>query len=69
MRRLRDRDELYDLVADPGEQVNLIDSPEHQSIRLDLAGRLTDWFLATGDVVPRDKDPRIGGARSARPAD
>ncbi|MCY3694382.1 MAG: sulfatase-like hydrolase/transferase [Chloroflexi bacterium] len=69
VRRLRDRDELYDLVADPGEQVNLIDSPDHQSVRLELAGRLTDWFLATGDVVPRDKDPRIGGARSARPAD
>lgn len=58
VRRLRDRDELYDLNCDSGEQTNLIDSPDHQAIRLHLTELLTDWFLATGDVVPRDKDLR-----------
>ncbi len=68
VRRLRDRDELYDLVSDPGEQVNLIDSPAHQDLRAELTDRLLNWLLSTSDVVPWDKDSRIGGARSALPA-
>ncbi|MDO5535696.1 MAG: sulfatase-like hydrolase/transferase [Propionibacteriaceae bacterium] len=37
-------DELYDLVADPGERTNLVDDPAHRGRRDELAAALADWF-------------------------
>ncbi|MER5753487.1 sulfatase-like hydrolase/transferase [Streptomyces sp. NPDC002088] len=48
--------ELYDLVADPGEDRNLADTPEHLTVRTDLAARLDAWFA---EYV----DPSLDGAR------
>ncbi|HEX7186190.1 MAG TPA: sulfatase-like hydrolase/transferase [Thermoanaerobaculia bacterium] len=53
--------ELYDLAADPGEEKNLIDTPEAQTIRKDLEARLRAWMETTAD-------PAAGWAtRSAAP--
>ena len=53
-----DCDELYDRVRDPAELVNLADDPAHQSLRHELRERLLRWLLDTGDVLPRETDPR-----------
>ena len=37
-------DELYDVAADPGETVNLIDAPEHAEVAMSLAARIDDYF-------------------------
>jgi uncharacterized sulfatase len=42
-------DEFYDLQTDPGELHNLINSPEHASIRNDLHDRLIAWMAETRD--------------------
>lgn len=36
--------ELYDLVADPGEAINLVDEPSSATLRDALRRQLTDWF-------------------------
>ena len=54
-----DRDELYDLVADPTELVNVIDEEQHRDALADMRLRLADWSINTEDArpVPRP-DPR-----------
>lgn len=42
-------DELYDLETDPGEMINLIDSPDHAEIRDRLHDRILDWMNDTRD--------------------
>ncbi|MEN9402793.1 MAG: hypothetical protein RL091_1496 [Verrucomicrobiota bacterium] len=44
-------EELYDLVADPHEIVNLINSPkpEHQAVLKRLRGELETWIVETND--------------------
>lgn len=42
-------DELYDLQNDPGEIVNLIDDPQHESIRNSLHSALLDHMNETRD--------------------
>ena len=37
-------DELYDMVHDPGERVNLIDRPDCADVQADLDARLMDFF-------------------------
>ena len=44
-------DELYDLQTDPGEMNNLINSPEHASIRNDLHDRLLSWMNTSRDPL------------------
>lgn len=58
VRRLYERDELYDLQADPGEQRNVIDEPDYRARRDELADRLLTWYQETCDVVPPDPDRR-----------
>ncbi|MBL6766337.1 MAG: sulfatase-like hydrolase/transferase, partial [Verrucomicrobiae bacterium] len=48
--------ELYDLERDPEEFENLWDSPEHQSLKLDLMKRCFDASVFTMDPDP----PRLG---------
>ncbi|MCB0083808.1 MAG: DUF4976 domain-containing protein, partial [Caldilineaceae bacterium] len=49
---LGDKDELYDLRADPWELSNVIDDPTHASTVADLRLRLADWMIATEDAQP-----------------
>jgi arylsulfatase A-like enzyme len=58
VRRLHEDDELYDLQADPGEQVNRIHDPALTDELIQLKERLLTFFLETGDVVPYDIDRR-----------
>ncbi len=58
VRRLYERDELYDLRADPGEMHNLIDEPAYAPTLAMLRDRLLTWYQETCDVVPRETDVR-----------
>lgn len=43
------REELYDLVDDPHETVNLAEDPSHAAQLLRLRAALDEWILRTGD--------------------
>ena len=45
-----DTNEFYDLLNDPHEMNNLIDSPEHQEIIEELADELYDWLESTNGM-------------------
>jgi len=47
-----DRDELYDMVNDPWELVNVAADPAHRDIVADLQRRLADWSISTEDARP-----------------
>lgn len=51
-------EELYDLEADPQELTNLAGRGTHLDVVADLRNQLLQWFLATGDAVPFDRDAR-----------
>jgi len=61
VRRLYETDELYDLEQDPFELENRIEDPACAQVVAELRERMLDWFLATGDVVPYELDPRWAG--------
>jgi len=48
--------EFYDLVNDPDERNNLIDSPDHQDKISEMRVRLEEWFI-------RYVDPMVDGVR------
>lgn len=56
--RLYEKDELYDLAADPREERNCIDDPGMQSMVAALRERLLRWSVETADVVPQEIDKR-----------
>jgi len=58
VRRLYERDELYDLRRDPAELHNLIDDPSYAEVVARLKDRLLTHFLDTVDVVPHRADLR-----------
>jgi arylsulfatase A-like enzyme len=47
-----DKDELYNLVADPWELTNVVDDPECANVLHDLRLRLADWSIMTEDSPP-----------------
>lgn len=62
-------DELYDLVSDPEEMANLIDSPDHEQIRDRLHDRLLEWMNDTRDPFRGyqwERRPWRAGASDAR---
>jgi arylsulfatase A-like enzyme len=56
VRRLYERDELYDLRDDPLESRNRIDDTEYGPVLLELKERMLTWYMETCDVVPFDLD-------------
>ena len=46
-----DRNELYDLDADPHELQNLVDHPEYVDVRQEMAQQLTDWMDRVDDSL------------------
>ena len=55
----RPQEELYDLLNDPYEVVNLADSAAHQEILADLRGRLDRWIEETDDQGRFPEDPAV----------
>jgi arylsulfatase A-like enzyme len=49
--RTVESEQLYDLVLDPGELVNLARDSEHESTARELRGRLESWMQDTGDPL------------------
>lgn len=58
VRRLYEKDELYDLVNDPQELRNQIDNPTYAKTLADLKERLLTFYLETADVVKHQTDRR-----------
>ena len=58
VRRHYERDELYDLEADPQERTNRIDDPACAAVLAALRERMLQWFVETADVVPLVPDQR-----------
>jgi len=56
--RLYEKNELYDLQADPAELHNRIDDPALASVQHSLEQRLMSFYLETSDVVPLTPDQR-----------
>jgi arylsulfatase A-like enzyme len=50
-RHPRPREELYDLLMDPGEMRNLAGRPTHADIESELAGALEQWMRDTDDPL------------------
>ena len=58
IRRLYEKDELYDLITDPQELQNQIDNPTYKNILTELKERLLTFYLGTSDVVKHETDQR-----------
>ena len=58
VRRLYEKDELYDLQNDPQELRNQIENPDYAEVLSLLKERLLTFFLETGDVVNQEVDRR-----------
>jgi len=58
VRRLYEKDELYDLNDDPQELANRIDDPALADVLAALKERLLTFYLETADVVPHETDAR-----------
>ena len=57
--RITGEDELYDLIADPGETTNRIDDPALAQEKMQLQIALMKWLQETSDIVPFDFDHRF----------
>ena len=58
VRRLYEKDELYDLVNDPQELCNQIDNPAYAGVLTKLKERLLTFYMETADVVRHEPDQR-----------
>ncbi|MBR0137985.1 MAG: sulfatase-like hydrolase/transferase, partial [Erysipelotrichaceae bacterium] len=58
IKRLYEKDELYDLKKDPQELVNEIDNPEYRGQLLKMKERMLTWYQETADYVPNRRDAR-----------
>ncbi|QUI22497.1 sulfatase-like hydrolase/transferase [Vallitalea pronyensis] len=59
VKRLDEKDELYDLKNDTENLYNLIDNPEYKEIVLELKDKMLTWLQRTADVVPFKADQRF----------
>ena len=62
VKRLYERDELYDLQNDPWELHNVIDDPAYSDVRIELKEAMLEWYQRTCDAVPMDYDSRFDDA-------
>jgi hypothetical protein len=56
-------EELYDVVADPHETVNLAGSPEHQAVLQELRQVLERWIEETNDQGRTLEPPEVAAAK------
>ncbi len=59
VRRLYEKDELYNLPDDPQELYNQIGNPDYAEVLMHLKDQLLTFFLETGDVVKHEADKRL----------
>lgn len=53
-----DQSEFYDLAKDPRELDNVYGDASYSSPQADLFQRMTDWYVRTSDVAPKQHDSR-----------
>jgi arylsulfatase A-like enzyme len=58
VQRLYEQDELYDLVADPGETSNKVLDPDYIAVLSNMKDRMLQFYQETCDVVPMERDNR-----------
>lgn len=58
VKRLYEKDELYDLEKDPYELNNIIDDKEYHEEVLKMKDRMLTFYQETGDIVPNRRDLR-----------
>jgi N-sulfoglucosamine sulfohydrolase len=63
----RPREELYDVTADPHEQVNLAERPEHRARLADFRGQLEAWMESQGDRRQTFQEPYLLSAPPPEP--
>lgn len=61
-----DREQLYDLVLDPAERVNLAADPAYKDVMLDMQRRLYNHMNETMDTIEEAGLPKVPGARLNR---
>jgi arylsulfatase A-like enzyme len=59
IRRLYEKDELYNLSNDPEEMNNIIDDLKYKDILTIMKERIVTWYMETCDVVPFEVDRRF----------
>lgn len=59
--------QLFDLAADPLELNNLVESPAHSDLRVDLERRLSNWMNATYDFLPAGRGGKPGNVERSWP--
>jgi uncharacterized sulfatase len=62
----RPREELYDLRADPHEQLNLATDPRHAARRASMRAELDSWMKSQGDKETVFNQPRLLDEAAAR---
>lgn len=63
--RLKEPDEFYDLVQDPNECHNIIDTPAYAPRLESCRQQVLDFLARTSDIVPWQQDPRDVNANTA----
>ena len=58
IKRAYEKDELYNLIEDPGEINNVIDDQQYGSELRILKDKMLSWYQETCDVVPLKEDKR-----------
>jgi hypothetical protein len=53
----RPAEELYDVVADPHELINLAGDPKYAGVLADMRRALSEWARETGDAPPDRLSP------------
>lgn len=58
VKRTSGENELYDLINDPKECVNLYHKQGYKVVVDELEKKMLEWYMLTSDVVPIEEDPR-----------
>jgi hypothetical protein len=57
------KEDLFDMVFDPGEHQNLATDPAYQNVLTEMRGRLDAWMKRTEDPLLKGPVPAPHGAK------